>query len=226
MSSIIELDDIKKNYGKGDSIVHALNGIDMTIQQGDMVAVMGVSGSGKSTLLNIIGLLTDPSSGTYTIDGNQVSSMNEKQKARARNSFFGFVVQDFALIEQFTVKQNLAVPFAYREHKLKTSQRNVRIHEILIKMGLSDKAKTRVNNLSGGQRQRVAIARALINDPEVILADEPTGALDSKTAEEIMGLLRSLNEEGKTIIIITHDKKVAGYCKRQAVISDGKLIIG
>jgi putative ABC transport system ATP-binding protein len=225
MESIIELRGIVKEYGKGDNLVCALNGIDLSIQKGAMLAIMGVSGSGKSTLLNVIGLLTTPSEGEYLLQGKQTSSLSQKQKAHARNSIFGFIVQDFALIEKLSVRQNISIPLAYREHKLRGKEKRERVEALLTKMGILDKADTLAQNLSGGQRQRVAIARALINNPEVILADEPTGALDSKTSQEIMGVLKNLNNEGKTVIVITHDKSVLDYCKQAIVISDGNLVL-
>jgi len=215
---------VKKEYKAGGLLVCALNGIDLTIQQGDMLAVMGASGSGKSTLLNIIGLLTDASYGDYLLMGKQVSSISQKEKARARNAVFGFILQDFALIEKFTVKQNISIPLIYRENKLSKNETHRRITDVLQKMDMLDKMNSLAQNLSGGQRQRVAIARALINEPEVILADEPTGMVDSKTSKEIMVVLKHLNEEGKTIIVVTHDSDVADYCNKRVVITDGQLV--
>ena len=223
MSAFLELTNIHKTYGQGVNAVHALNGVNLTIEKGDMVAVMGASGSGKSTLLNIVGLLDDATSGDYAINGAKASALNHKKKAGIRNSFFGFVVQDFALIEKLTVSQNIAIPFAYREQKLPAEQRHKVVSAMLQKLGIGDKGGARAQDLSGGQRQRVAIARALINNPDVILADEPTGALDTKTSQEIMKLFKKLNAEGKTIIMITHNESVADYCDRKVIISDGVL---
>ncbi|MCL2807018.1 MAG: ABC transporter ATP-binding protein [Coriobacteriia bacterium] len=223
MSYLFELSGVTKTFGKGDTKLHALNGVDLAVSQGEMLAIKGVSGSGKSTLLNIIGLLTDATKGEYLIRGKQVSLMSTKKKAQIRNAFFGFVVQDFALVEKLTVKQNIAIPFAYRQYKLSSKEKRRRIEGVLEELGISEKINVPVQKLSGGQRQRVAIARALINEPSVILADEPTGALDTSTTEDIMGVLKSLNEKGKTIITITHDHLVAAHCNTRMTMSDGRL---
>lgn len=219
--SLIELKNIKKIYGKGDAKVDALRGIDLSIEKGEMIAIMGASGSGKSTLLNILGFLDKPTEGSYLLNGQSVGKLGDKILARNRNKFIGFVVQNFALIEDYTVFQNIKVPLDYT--KISKKEKKQRIVTLLDKMKISDKKDKLPKELSGGQNQRVAIARALVNDPEIILADEPTGALDSKTGEDVMAIFKEFNKEGKTVIIITHDEKIANMCKRIIKIEDGKL---
>lgn len=226
MSKLLELHQVSKTYGTGESLVHALNDVNLTVNTGDTIAIMGASGSGKSTLLNIIGLLDAATSGEYIISDKSTADMSTSEKAEARNSVFGFVVQDFALIEKMTVFQNLEIPFSYRKFKLSASQKKTRINDLLEKMGIEDKTETLAQNLSGGQRQRVAISRALVNDQQIILADEPTGALDSKTTSEIMQILMDLSKDGKTVIVVTHNPNVAAYCDRILVMSDGRLSKG
>lgn len=220
--SLIELKNIKKVYGKGDAQVEALRGIDLSIEKGEMIAIMGASGSGKSTLLNILGFLDKPTEGNYLLNGQSVGKLGDKILARNRNKFIGFVVQNFALIEDYTVFQNIKVPLDYT--KISKKEKKQRIITLLDKMKISDKKDKLPKELSGGQNQRVAIARALVNDPEIILADEPTGALDSKTGEDVMDIFKEFNKEGKTVIIITHDEKIANMCKRIIKIEDGKLL--
>ncbi len=220
---IINLNNINKIYGEGDNAVQALKDINLKIEKGDMVAIMGESGSGKSTLLNIIGLLDNPNGGEYFLKEKNVIQQKEKEKAFARNKIFGFVVQDFALIEKYTVKQNLEIPFAYCKERYSRQQRNEIINNVLQKLKLNDKVNQLACNLSGGQRQRVAIGRALVMNPDVILADEPTGALDSKTSADIMKIFSELNTEGKTIIIITHSNDVANCCEKKIYIEDGRI---
>lgn len=219
--SLIELKNIKKVYGKGDAKVEALRGIDLSIEKGEMIAIMGASGSGKSTLLNILGFLDKPTEGNYLLNGQSVGKLGDKILARNRNKFIGFVVQNFALIEDYTVFQNIKVPLDYT--KISKKEKKQRIVTLLDKMKISDKKDKLPKELSGGQNQRVAIARALVNNPEIILADEPTGALDSKTGEDVMAIFKEFNKEGKTVIIITHDEKIANMCKRIIKIEDGKL---
>ena len=219
--SLIELKNIKKVYGKGDAKVEALRGIDLSIEKGEMIAIMGASGSGKSTLLNILGFLDKPTEGSYLLNGQSVGKLGDKILARNRNKYVGFVVQNFALIEDYTVFQNIKVPLDYT--KISKKEKKQRIVTLLDKMKISDKKDKLPKELSGGQNQRVAIARALVNNPEIILADEPTGALDSKTGEDVMAIFKEFNKEGKTVIIITHDEKIANMCKKIIKIEDGKL---
>ncbi len=219
---MIVLNDIIKIYGKNDSSVKALNKVSLNINQGDSIAIMGVSGSGKSTLLNIIGCIDKPTSGTYHLSGENVSEFGHYKLAKLRNNYFGFVVQNFALIDDYTVYQNIKVPLDYT--KLGRKEKKRRIHEITKKIGIYEKLDKLPSELSGGQCQRVAIARALVNNPDVLLADEPTGSLDQKTGSEIMDLFLSLNKEGKTILVITHDPRVAEYCNKRIQIEDGKII--
>lgn len=205
----------------GGEEVRALNDVSFEINDGELVAIIGKSGSGKSTLLNIMGLLDSATEGGYYINEKKASSLPEEEKARLRNMEIGIVLQDFALVERYTVSQNMAIPLIYSKKNLNKEKS---IRDILNLVGLSEKKDTPAYKLSGGQKQRVAIARAVINNPSLILADEPTGALDSKTSEEIMELFLKLNKEGKTIVIVTHDKQIAQKCKRIIELSDGKLI--
>ncbi len=223
-SSIIELNNIKKIYGNGNSAVNALRNVNISINKGEMLAIMGPSGSGKSTLLNIIGLLDDVTDGDYKLLGNSVNGISLKSKAFLRNMRLGFVVQDFALVEKYTVEQNIEIPFTYLKKRISKKEKSERIEKVLKKLGIDSKRYELVCNLSGGQRQRVSIARAIINEPEIILADEPTGSLDSKTAKEIMNVLKELNSRGKTVVIITHDKNVAESCNRIINIKDGIIV--
>jgi len=205
----------------GEEEVRALNDVSFEINDGELVAIIGKSGSGKSTLLNIMGLLDSASEGGYYINEKKASSLPEEEKARLRNMEIGIVLQDFALVERYTVSQNIAIPLIYSKKNLNKEKS---IRDILNLVGLSEKKDTPSYKLSGGQKQRVAIARAVINNPSLILADEPTGALDSKTSEEIMELFLKLNKEGKTIVIVTHDKQIAQKCKRIIELSDGRII--
>ena len=218
---MIKLDNISKTFRDGDAQVHALQNISFEVQKGELVAIIGKSGSGKSTLLNILGLLDKQSDGDYYIDGKKASSMAEHEKAKLRNSRIGFVMQDFALVEKYTVKQNINIPLIYTD---KPVNKDKAINDVLKSVGLSDKINTPAYRLSGGQKQRAAIARAVVNDPQIILADEPTGALDSTTADEIMQIFGRLNMSGKTVIIVTHDKDIAARCKRIIEIADGIII--
>ncbi|MBQ8790861.1 MAG: ABC transporter ATP-binding protein [Ruminiclostridium sp.] len=205
----------------GGEEVRALNDVSFEINDGELVAIIGKSGSGKSTLLNIMGLLDSASEGGYYINEKKASSLPEEEKARLRNMEIGIVLQDFALVERYTVSQNIAIPLIYSKKNLNKEKS---IRDILNLVGLSEKKDTPSYKLSGGQKQRVAIARAVINNPSLILADEPTGALDSKTSEEIMELFLKLNKEGKTIVIVTHDKQIAQKCNRIIELSDGKIV--
>ncbi|MCM1159942.1 MAG: ABC transporter ATP-binding protein [Roseburia sp.] len=220
--SMIELKDIKKDYGKGESVVHALRGITLSVEEGEAIAIMGTSGCGKSTLLNILGFIDQYTEGEYSLDGKDVSKLTKSEMAKYRNRVFGFVVQDFALVSRLKVDENVMLPLEYV--KLSKKEKNRMAEEILNKVGLSEKKNTYPSNLSGGQKQRVAIARALVNNAKILLCDEPTGALDSATTKEIMELFLSISKESKkTLIIVTHDAEVAKYCDRIIRIEDGVI---
>lgn len=219
---LIRLENITKTYGKDDAKTYALNEINLTIDKGEMLAIMGPSGSGKSTLLNIIGCLDKANKGHYYINGNNILTLNNRKLAKLRNKTFGFVVQYFALLNDYTVYQNIEIPLEYS--KIKKRTRKDRILNILKMLSIENKINKHPNQLSGGQNQRVAIARAIINNPDIILADEPTGALDKSTGDDVMELFRQLNNQGKTIIIVTHDENVSQKCNRVIKIQDGKII--
>ncbi|MCL1989704.1 MAG: ABC transporter ATP-binding protein [Defluviitaleaceae bacterium] len=219
--TLIKLNHIKKNFGAKEAEVQALKGISLEIKAGELIAITGTSGSGKSTLLNILGCLEEQTSGSYMLSDHEINSKSKLELARLRNEMFGFVLQDFSLIESYTVKQNMLLPLLYVKDKKRKKVRQEMFMELVDKLGLTEKINTKVALLSGGQKQRVAIGRALINSPKVILADEPTGSLDKKTSAEILDLLLTLNKEGKTVIIITHDPKVANHCDREIQIEDG-----
>lgn len=219
---LIELKGVWKIYGMGDSKVEALREVEINIEKGDMIAIMGTSGSGKSTLLNILGCLDKPTRGSYKLNGKEVANLSKNEQATLRGSFFGFIVQHFALIEDYTIYENVKIPLDYT--KLKKKAKDERIMTYLKKLGIENKKSRRPSQLSGGQNQRVAIARALVNNPEVILADEPTGALDTKTGNEVIDIFKEINKEGKTVIIVTHDPKVAEQCKKVINIKDGEII--
>lgn len=221
---ILKLENICKTFGKGDSCVQALKGVNLTINKGEMIAIIGTSGSGKSTLLNILGTLERPSSGKYFINGRDVSEFKEKELASIRNKTFGFVVQNFALIKGFTVYENVEIPLEYNK-KSNKKESDVKIKDKLTKLKIRDKIYNKPGELSGGQCQRVAIARALVNDCEIILVDEPTGSLDKKTGKEVVDIFKDLNKEGKTVIIVTHDISIANQCERIIRIEDGNISI-
>lgn len=214
---LIELKNISKQYREETTI---LKGVDLCIEDGDYIALMGPSGAGKTTLMNIMGCLDRATQGEYFLDGNEISDYPEKEKARLRNEKFGFVVQDFALINEMTVYENVRLPLRYRKKRLKKEREH--IESILKSLEIEDKKEIRVCDLSGGQQQRVAIARAIVNSPEIILADEPTGALDQETGREVMEIFSKLNQQGKTIIIVTHDPNIAAKCNRIVKMVDGK----
>ena len=218
---MIELIDGGKIYGKGSSRVFALNGLSLQIQKGELVALMGPSGSGKSTLLNIIGCIDQLTSGSYLLDGTDIQNFSHMRLAQLRNKRFGFVLQDFGLIDHWTVSKNVEIPLSYAKPSDKKPKE--RIEQVLNQLQIADKKSELAYRLSGGQKQRVAIARAIVNDPQIILADEPTGALDQKTGREVLNLLQKIHQAGKTVIIVTHDPSVAGACNRVIQIVDGKM---
>lgn len=217
----MKLSDIKKTYGTGGLIVPVLHGIDLEIEEGEFIAIMGPSGSGKSTLMNIIGFLDTPSSGNYELNSEQTGRVKQRELARLRNEHIGFVFQQFFLMPRLNALKNVESPLIYAG--VPKRERRERARQMLEKVGLSDRMTHLPNELSGGQKQRVAIARALVNHPSIILADEPTGALDSKTSEQIMKLLVELNEEGRTVIIVTHEEEVASYTNRIITLHDGLI---
>ena len=220
---LITLQDLYKTYHMGDSAVHALDGVSLTISAGDFVAIMGASGSGKSTLLNILGCLDTPTSGSYLLDGVKVSDMSRSKLARIRNQKLGFVFQNFNLLARTSAIENVELPSFYCS-SLRGSQRRKRAVEMLERVGLGNRADHTPAQLSGGQQQRVAIARALMNNPPVILADEPTGNLDTRSSKEIMDLFTRLNQEGITIVMVTHEEDIAACAKRRIVMRDGQIV--
>ena len=219
--SMIEIKDVKKIYDLGAESIHALDGVSLSIEQGEYMAIMGPSGSGKSTLMNIIGCLDTPTSGTYSFEEELVSEMNDDQLALIRNKKIGFVFQTFNLLPRVTSLHNVELPLIYAS--VKSSQRRKRSEEVLAKVGLKDRMNHKPNELSGGQKQRVAVARALAINPSIILADEPTGNLDSKTGEEIMLLFNELNSAGNTIILVTHEEYIAENATRIIRLHDGMI---
>tara|TARA_B100001029_G_scaffold175545_1_gene177139 strand:- start:600 stop:1292 length:693 start_codon:yes stop_codon:yes gene_type:complete len=219
---MLKLNKLHKSYKMGDSSLHVLKGINLHVEKGEMVAIMGSSGSGKSTLLNIIGILDELDSGEYTLDGIEIKDLTEKKAAQYRNKFLGFVFQSFNLINFKNALENVALPLYYQGLKRKERQEKAMFH--LEKVGLADWSTHLPNELSGGQKQRVAIARALAAEPKLLLADEPTGALDSATSQEIMQFLQQLNDEGKTILIVTHEADISLMCKRIVRLKDGVIM--
>lgn len=218
---MLKIQKLHKSYPIGDSSLHVLKGIDLFVDKGEMVAIMGSSGSGKSTLLNIIGMLDEADKGDYILDEVPIENLNEKKAAIYRNRFLGFIFQSFNLINYKNALENISLPLYYQGLKRKIRQEKAKFH--LEKVGLLDWASHLPSELSGGQKQRVAIARALASDPKLLLADEPTGALDSKTSSDIMAFLQQLNDEGKTILIVTHEKDIANMCKRIVRLKDGVI---
>lgn len=219
---MIELKGVKKIYTLGDEEVHALDGVDLTVGDHEFVAVIGPSGSGKSTLMNIIGCLDTPDEGAYLIDGDDVTDLSERELAILRNRKIGFIFQQFNLLPKLTSYENVELPLIYQG--LGTKERRERVTDALERVGLSGRLHHRPNQLSGGQQQRVAVARALATKPSLILADEPTGNLDSKSSREIMNLIRELHAAGNSIILITHDDAIAASAPRQVRIIDGKIV--
>jgi putative ABC transport system ATP-binding protein len=219
--SLIETNDLWKSYVMGSETIHALRGVSLGIERGEYVAIMGPSGSGKSTLMNLIGCLDTPSKGSYLLNGKQVSQMNDDELARIRNEEIGFVFQTFNLLPRATALHNVELPLIYAG--VTGKERSERAHKALERVELTDRKSHRPNELSGGQRQRVAVARALVNNPSILLADEPTGNLDSKTGEEIMNLFARLHEGGNTIILVTHEADIAAHANRVVHIRDGQI---
>ncbi len=216
---MIQIKDLHKSYEMGSNSLHVLKGINFNVGKGELVAIMGSSGSGKSTLLNIIGMLDEGQEGTYTLDGVLIKDLNEKVAAQYRNEFLGFVFQSFNLINYKNALDNVSMPLYYQG--IKRKERSERAMHYLEKVGLADWHHHLPNELSGGQNQRVAIARALASNPKVVLADEPTGALDSTTSHEVMELIQSISDEGKTILIVTHENDIAHMCNRIVNLKDG-----
>jgi putative ABC transport system ATP-binding protein len=219
--ALIETQDLWKTYTMGSEEIHALRGVSVAIERGEYVAIMGPSGSGKSTLMNLIGCLDTPSRGSYLLNGKQVSEMNDNELARIRNEEIGFVFQTFNLLPRASALQNVELPLVYAG--VKGRDRAVRAREALQRVELGERVNHKPNELSGGQRQRVAIARALVNNPSILLADEPTGNLDSKTGTEIMALFERLYEAGNTIVVVTHEPDIAAMARRAIYIRDGQV---
>jgi putative ABC transport system ATP-binding protein len=218
---IIEIKEIKRDFPLGGEIIHVLKGVNLTINKGEYVALMGPSGSGKSTFMNVLGCLDTPTSGTYILNGKDVSKMTDNELAEIRNKEIGFVFQTFNLLPRTTALDNVALPMVYAGFK--KPERVARATEVLTQVGLSDRMDHRPNQLSGGQRQRVAVGRALVNHPSIILADEPTGNLDSKTSVEIMKLFGDIHANGNTVILVTHEEDIAAYAHRVIRLRDGVI---
>jgi len=219
--AVIVTRNLQRNYDMGGEVVHALRGVDLVIRKNEFVAIMGPSGSGKSTLMNLIGCLDSPTGGEYWLNGHRVSELGDDELARIRNKEIGFVFQTFNLLPRASALHNVELPLVYAG--LGGRERRELAAEALRRVGLGDRMQHRPNELSGGQRQRVAIARALVNRPSILLADEPTGNLDSATSEEILGLFEALYEEGQTIVLVTHEADIAAHARRQVHLKDGRL---
>src|SRR5258706_9603179 len=224
MNSVINLQDVHKIYHTGEVDVHAVRGVSLEIAQGEFVALMGASGSGKSTMMNIIGCFDRPTNGKYALDGIDVSQLNRDQLADIRNQKIGFVFQGFNLLARPSARENVELPMLYPRQRLEGESQRERALKALATVGLGDRADHTPNQLSGGQQQRVAIARALANQPSLLLADEPTGNLDTHTSVEIMGVFQKLNDQGITIVMVTHELDIAQYTRRMVVMRDGKVV--
>ena len=222
MSALIEFDGVCKYYYMGDTVVKALDHVSMRIEKGEFVAIVGQSGSGKSTCMNIIGCLDVPTAGTYKLKGRDVGKMRRNELAAVRNEMLGFVFQQYNLLPKLNLMGNVEVPLIYA--RVPRSQRRARAKAVLEQVGLGDKLKSKPNQLSGGQQQRVSIARALVRNPPLILADEPTGALDTHTGREVLGMLQELNQQGHTVILITHDNSIAMQAPRIIRLEDGRIV--
>ncbi len=221
-STMIEIKDLHKSYKMGSNSLHVLKGINFTVEEGELVAIMGSSGSGKSTLLNILGMLDEADSGTYMLDGIPIKNLNETKAANYRNKFLGFIFQSFNLINYKTALENVALPLYYQ--KMPRKQRQDKALKYLEQVGLKEWSHHLPSELSGGQKQRVAIARAMVAEPKVLLADELTGALDSKTSYEVMELIQNINDQGNTILVVTHEPDIAQMCKRIVHLKDGVIV--
>ena len=221
-TELIQAAGLARDYGQGTARIQALRGVDLRVARGELVAVTGASGSGKSTLLHLLGLLDRPTAGSYWLNGQSVVGLSPGARAHLRNHWLGFVFQGFHLLPRNTARDNVALPLLYGG--IRRSERRRRADEALTAMGLAERACHLPNELSGGEKQRVAIARALVNNPAVLLADEPTGALDSRTGKEILALLQTLNAQGMTVVIVTHDQEVAGMARRTITLADGRLV--
>lgn len=221
---VIQLQDVAKVYRTGEVEVHAVRRVSLTIEPGEFVAIMGASGSGKSTLMNILGCLDRPTGGAYMLDGMNVATLSRKQLATVRNHKLGFVFQSFNLLARTTALENVELPMVYTKPLQPSKVRRQRATEALRRVGLGERLHHRPSQLSGGQQQRIAIARALVNQPQMVLADEPTGNLDTRTSIEIMGFFQELNDAGITIVMVTHELDIASYCKRIVVMRDGEVI--
>jgi len=221
MSPVIEVRDLRKTYGNGDTAVHALRGLDLTVEKGEYIAIMGASGSGKSTLLNILGCLDVPTGGKYLLDGIDTGEFDEEQLSLLRNRKIGFVFQSFNLVPRTTALANVELPLVYAG--VRRAQRRERALAALDLVGLADRTHHRPNELSGGQQQRVAIARALVTSPAIVLADEPTGNLDTDSSREVLGILDRLNASGRTVVLITHEDEVAAHAMRTVRVVDGRV---
>jgi len=224
MSAVVHLQDIHKTYDTGEVQVHAVRGISLEIHRGDFLAIMGASGSGKSTLMNLIGCLDRPTRGTYLLDGINVSALDRDALADLRNHKLGFVFQGFNLLSRTTALENVELPMLYGQREISPRAMRERALHCLDIVGLANRADHFPSQLSGGQQQRVAIARALVNEPQILLADEPTGNLDSKTSVEVMGVFQQLNEQGITILMVTHELDIAHYCRRNLIVRDGRVV--
>ena len=222
--SVVRLSDVHKTYRTGDVDVHAVRGVSLEIRRGEFVALMGASGSGKSTLMNILGCLDRPTSGRYVLDDADVSLLDRDQLADIRNHKLGFVFQGFNLLPRTSARENVELPLLYGTRKMTNAQLREKADAVLASVGLAGREDHHPSQLSGGQQQRVAIARALVNDPDVVLADEPTGNLDSRTSVEIMGIFQQLNDRGITIIMVTHEPDIASYARRNVVMRDGMIM--
>ena len=222
MEHLIELKDVYKIYQMGEETVHALDGVSLTIDQGEFVAIVGSSGSGKSTAMNIIGCLDVPTAGSYRLNGREVGKMSGNEQAEVRNEMLGFIFQQYNLLPKLNLLENVEVPLIYAG--VPRAERRRRAREALEQVGLGDKLKNKPSQLSGGQQQRVSIARALAGDPAVILADEPTGALDSHTGREVLGMLQQLHRQGNTVVLITHDNSIAVQAQRIIRLEDGQVV--
>ncbi|MFZ5821499.1 MAG: ABC transporter ATP-binding protein [Chloroflexota bacterium] len=223
-NNLIEITGMKKVYGEEDAAVHALAGVDVQVARGEFVAIMGPSGSGKSTLMNIVGCLDRPTDGAYILDGRDVSQMSRNELAEVRNEKLGFIFQSFNLLPRLSALSNVMLPMLYNEDDVSDEEAEERAIASLTSVGLESRLHHRPNQLSGGQQQRVAIARALVNNPPLILADEPTGNLDSKSSVEIMDILHNLHKDGATIVMVTHEADIAAHAQRVICVKDGKIL--